>query len=199
MSGMKGPFLLVCGPRGVGKSSVAFQVFLEVMGSGIKAGYVDLDQVSFCRPVPEDDPDNHRVKVRNLARIWSVYQQAGARCLVAAGDMNGPDVVDAYAAAVPELQLSVCYLDAAADTIRERLFARGRGEGPPIPGDELRGNGVASLTRLAEEAARAAEDPKRLSMGHVRVATDDQTVAEVAARVRAELGGWPQTFVDTHS
>jgi hypothetical protein len=198
MFGMKVPFLLLCGPRGVGKSSVAFQVFLEVMGSGIKAGYVDLGQVSFCRPVPQDDPDNHRVKVRNLARIWSVYQQAGARCLIAAGEI-GPDVVDAYAAAAPELHLSVCYLDAAADTIRDRLFARGRGEGPPIPGDELRGNGVASLTRLAEEAAHAAEDPKRLSIGHVRVVTDDQTVAQVAARIRAELGGWPQTFVETHS
>jgi hypothetical protein len=196
---MNGSFLLVCGPRGVGKSSVAFQVFLEVMGSGIKAGYVDLDQVSFCRPVPEDDPDNHRVKVRNLARIWSVYQQAGARCLVAAGEINGADVVDAYAAAVPELHLSVCYLDASADTIRERLFARGRGEGPSLPGDELRGKGVASLTRLAEEAARAAEDPKRWSMGHVRVVTDNQTVAEVAARARAELVGWQQTFAETDS
>jgi hypothetical protein len=189
---MKRPFLLVCGPRGVGKSSVGFQVFLEVMGSGVKAAYVDLDQVSFCRPLPEDDPGNHRVKVRNLARLWSVYQRAGARCLVASGDISGPAIVNAYAAAVPELHMRVCRLEASADTLRERLLARGRGEGPPIPGDELRGQGVASLTRLAQEAARSAGDAPRLLIGDVHVVTDDQTVAEVAARVRVELGGWPK-------
>jgi hypothetical protein len=191
---MKRPFLLVCGPRGVGKSSVGFQVFLEVMGSGVKAAYVDLDQVSFCRPLPRDDPGNHRVKVRNLARLWSLYQRAEARCLVAAGDISGPAVVNAYAAAVPELHMSVCRLEATADTLRERLFARGRGKGPPIPGDELRGGSVASLTRLAEDAARSVEEPPGLLIGDVHVVTDDQTVAEVAARVRAELGGWPETM-----
>jgi len=127
---MRRPFLLVCGPRGVGKSSVGFQVFLDVMHSGIKAAYIDLDQLSFCRPIPQDDPENHRIKVRDLARLWSVYQRAGARCLVAAGNVRSPDIVDAYAAAVPSLALSVCLLDADADTLRERLLARGRGDGP---------------------------------------------------------------------
>jgi hypothetical protein len=158
---VKRPFLLVCGPRGVGKSSVGFEVFYEVMRSGLKAAYVDLDQVSFCRPLPEDDPDNHRVKARNLARIWSVYvyQQAGARCLVAAGDVSSPAVVNAYAAAVPALALSVWHLHADAESLKEHLLARGRGEAAPIPGNELRGEGVAGLTRLAEEVARSAEDP----------------------------------------
>lgn len=85
---MKKPFLLVCGPRGVGKSSVGWQVFFDVMQSGVTSAHVDLVQVSWFRPAPEDDPDNHRVKVQNLARLWSVYEQAGARCLVATGDVR---------------------------------------------------------------------------------------------------------------
>jgi hypothetical protein len=189
---VKRPFLLVCGPKGVGKSSVGYQVFFDVMQTGIKAAYVDLDQLSFCRPIPKDDPDNHWVKVRNLARIWSVYQQSGARCLVAAGDVSDPDVADAYASGVPALAMRVCHLRASGDSLRDRLLARGRGDGPPIPGDELRGESVARLTRLAEDAVRSAENPKRLLIGDVHVVTDDQTVAQVASRVRAELGGWPQ-------
>jgi hypothetical protein len=140
---VKRPFLLVCGPRGVGKSSVGFQVFFEVMQSGIKAAYVDvdLDQVSFCRPI-EDDPDTERVKARNLARIWSVYERAGARCLVASGDVGSSDVMDAHAAAVPTLALSICRLQAHGESLKERMLTRGRGDSAQLPGDELLGEAL---------------------------------------------------------
>jgi hypothetical protein len=187
---VKRPFLLVCGPRGVGKSSVGFQVFFEVMQSGIKAAYVDLDQVSFCRPI-EDDPDTERVKARNLARIWSVYERAGARCLVASGDVGSSDVMDAHAAAVPTLALSICRLQAHGESLKERMLTRGRGDSAQLPGDELLGESAARLTQLAEEAERPAKAQRKL-VGEVQVATDGQTIAEVGARVRAELGGWPQ-------
>jgi hypothetical protein len=189
---VKRPLLLLCGPRGVGKSSVGWQVFYDVMQSGVTSAYVDLDQVSFCRPAPEDDPDNRRVKVQNLARLWSVYEEAGAQCLVATGDVSHRDVVDAYAAAVPSLDMDICQLHANVDTLTQRLLARGRGEGPGIPGDELRGESVAMLTRLAAEAVGSAEDPQRDVVGDVHVVTDDQTVEEVATVVRAALGGWPK-------
>ena len=117
---MKKPFLFVCGPRGVGRSSVGFQVFFDVMLSGITAAYIDLDQVSFCRPIPEDDPDNQRVKVQNLARLWSVYEEAGAQCLVAKGDISSRDVANSYAVAVPSLDLVICQLHANVDTLTER-------------------------------------------------------------------------------
>lgn len=185
------PFLLVCGPRGVGKSSVGWQVFSEVMQSGVTCAYIDLDQVSWFRPSPEDDPDNHRVRIGNLARLWSVYERAGAQCLVATGDVRHRGVMDAYAAAVPSLAMDVCQLHARAGTLRERLLARGRGEGR-LPADELRGQSVATLTRLAAEAADSADDPEREAIGDVHVVTDYGTVEEVAAVVREELGGWPK-------
>jgi hypothetical protein len=188
---VKKPFLLVCDPRGVGKSSVGWQVFFDVMQSGVTSAYVDLDQVSWFRPAPEDDPDNHRVKVRNLAKLWSVYEHAGARCLVATGDVRHREVMDAYAAAVPSLAMDVCQLHAGASTLGERLLARGRGGGP-LPADELRGQSVAMLSRLAAEAAASAHDPEREAIGDVHVVTDHRTVEEVAIVVREELGGWPK-------
>ena len=44
------PFLWLCGPTGVGKSSVGYAIFQQVYRSGIKVAYVDLDQVGLCYP-----------------------------------------------------------------------------------------------------------------------------------------------------
>lgn len=180
-------FVLVCGVRGVGKSSVGFRLFTDVMMSGTMAAYVDLDQVSFLRPAPPDDPTNHRVKTRNLARVWSVYERAGARFLVASGDVDR-DVVGVYAAAVPGLTMTVCQLHADAATLKDRLLGRGRGEGPFLPGDHLRGMSTDELTHLASEAARAAEDPRRtFGRGHA-IDTTDLTVEDVASQIMLNLG-----------
>jgi adenylylsulfate kinase-like enzyme len=45
VTGAGAPFLWLCGPSGVGKSSVGWQIFSQVRRSGIKAGYLDFDQV----------------------------------------------------------------------------------------------------------------------------------------------------------
>ena len=64
------PFLWLCGPVGVGKSSVGYAIFQQVYRSGTKVAYVDLDQVGLCYPSPADDPHNHRVKAQNLGVVW---------------------------------------------------------------------------------------------------------------------------------
>ena len=42
------PFLWLCGPVGVGKSVVGYEIFSKVCWSGIKAAFVDFDQVGLC-------------------------------------------------------------------------------------------------------------------------------------------------------
>jgi hypothetical protein len=63
------PVLLLCGPTAVGKSTVGYEIFTRVR-TGIKAAYVDLAQIGFCRPTPVDDPGSHRLKAANLAAMW---------------------------------------------------------------------------------------------------------------------------------
>ena len=70
------PFLWLCGPVGVGKSSVGYAIFQLIYRSGIKVAYVDLDQVGLCYPSPADDPHNHRVKAQNLGVVWSAWGSA---------------------------------------------------------------------------------------------------------------------------
>jgi len=57
--------------------------FTQVYRSGIKASFLDFDQVGLCYSAPADDPVNHRVKAQNLAAVWPTYRVAGARCLIA--------------------------------------------------------------------------------------------------------------------
>jgi adenylylsulfate kinase-like enzyme len=44
------PLLWLIGPSGVGKSSVGWAIFTQLHRSGIKTGYVDLDQLGLCYP-----------------------------------------------------------------------------------------------------------------------------------------------------
>ncbi len=191
------PALWICGSRGSGKSSVGFDVAVRVMMGGIKAAYVDLDQIGFTRPVPADDPDNHRIKARNLGAMWPVFAAAGARCLVVSGGVDSRSVIDAYATRLPGLTMTVCRLHAGPATLLDRLLARGRGEGAAVPGDELRGRSIATLTALAQTAHDNAVTLERDGLGDVRVDTDGRSVGEVSDEVTAVTGGWPHLSIGT--
>lgn len=45
-----GAVLWLCGPTGVGKSAVGFQIFMRQLGTGSATAFVDLDQVGFIAP-----------------------------------------------------------------------------------------------------------------------------------------------------
>jgi AAA domain len=175
--------LWLCGPSGVGKSTVGWAVFSQLCSDGVKAGYVDLDQISFCRPADEDDPQNHRLRGRNLTTMWRNYRDAGARRLVVSGIVNTATEVERYVNGLPELALTIVRLRASHETLRERVFMRGEGAGPPLAGDELRGAAYAYLTQVVELTTQEADEMDREGFGDVVIDTDGLPVAEVARRV----------------
>jgi hypothetical protein len=185
------PVLLVCGPPCVGKSVVGWEVFSRLTGSGVKAAYVDLAQIGFSRPAPDDDPDNHRIRARNLAAMWPTFRGAGARYLVLSGGVEQRDVVSTYADALPGTVLSMCRLRAGPEQLTERILLRGRGGGPAIPGDELKGRSPDYLRSFADRAVATSERLDRAGLDAVCVDTDGRSVDEVADRVRAQASGWP--------
>src|SRR6516165_4274867 len=66
--------LWLCGPPGVGKSTVGYEVFVAIYRTGRKAAYVDADQVGMCYPAPRDDPHNHTLKALNVGAVWRNVQ-----------------------------------------------------------------------------------------------------------------------------
>ncbi|TDC05864.1 adenylyl-sulfate kinase [Nonomuraea longispora] len=179
------PVLWVCGATAVGKSTAGYELFTQIYRSGVRAAYVDVKQISALGP----GADHRALKARNLAAVWSGHRAMGARCLVVSGEAD--DTVRGYADRLPGAEITVCRLHAGPETLAERVAQRGRGGGPAIPGDELRGLDADALSRAAGRAAREAEALDRPKVGHLRIDTDGRSVQEVAADVLARSGGWP--------
>ena len=184
------PFLWLCGPIGVGKSVVGYEIFQQVYRSGIKASFMDFDQLGLCYPSPPDDPNNHHVKAQNLAAVWPTYRTAGARCLIAVGGVTSRETVLLYEGKVPDTNLTLCRLRATPERLTERVFRRGLGRGPVIPGPAP----TASRRRLAATAAEAVREAGELDaadFADLCIDTDEKNVAQVARHIRTRTGGWP--------
>ena len=79
----RAPFLWLCGPTGVGKSSVGYAIFQQVYSSGVKVAYVDFDQLACAIRVRRRSAQSSREGAepwRRLARLPGSRR----RCLIAA-------------------------------------------------------------------------------------------------------------------
>ena len=184
------PFLWLCGPSGVGKSAVGYEIFQQVYRSGIKASFMDFDQFGLCYPSPADDPRNHHVKAQNLAAVWPTYRRAGARCLIAVGGVTSRQTVLLYAGKVPDTDLTLCRLRATPERLTERVFRRGLGRGPVIPGPPST-TSRQQLAAAAAEAIREAGELDAADFADLCIDTDNHNVAQVARHIRTRTGGWP--------
>lgn len=189
-----GDVLLICGPAGVGKSTIGFQLYVRCLRSGVAAGYIDLDQIGMLRPDSPTDPGNHKLKAGNLAALWRTYHAAGARHLLATGPIESEAILRAYVAALPAATVTVCRLHAGPAELRRRILSRGAGGSWPEPGDPLRGQTAAHLSRVADEAIASADALERQGLGTVRMNTDGRTVTQSADAIGAALS-WPNETV----
>ncbi|GIH02162.1 hypothetical protein Rhe02_02290 [Rhizocola hellebori] len=101
------PLLWLCGPSGVGKSTVGWEIFRQLTEAGSAAAYVDADQLGLCYPAPADDPYNHLVKARNLAAVWAAVRARGVDAVILSGGIESADQIGVYtdhlADAAPQL------------------------------------------------------------------------------------------------
>ena len=182
------PFLWLCGPTGVGKSSVGY-AFQQVYRSGIKVAYVDLDQVGLCYPSPADDRHNHRVKAQNFGVAWPTYRAVGARCLIAVGGVPSREIVMTYADKVPDTDLTLCRLRAKPEYLTERVFRRGLGRARQFRG--LRHQSPSSCSpEQQRRPLRQARELDAADFADLYVDTDDYNVRQLAQhRTRARDTG----------
>jgi hypothetical protein len=189
-AGADGRVLLLCGPAGVGKSTIGFQLYQRCLRAGLTAGYIDLDQIGFLRPPADNDPGSHGLKAGNLAAIWRIYHAAGATHLVATGPIEDRAALQTYVAALPSAAVTACRLHAGSDELRRRITTRGEGGSWPQPGDPLSGQPASYLAQAAEQAAADARALDRIHLDAIRIDTDGHTAAE-AADLTAAATGWP--------
>jgi predicted kinase len=168
--------LLITGPVGVGKTSVAGAVGDLLAGAGVPHAVVDLDELRRGWPSPADDPFNLAVELRNLRHVARTYLDAGAHRLVLAGVVEDRADRDRYAEAVG-VDLAVCRLRADQATVDRRLARR--------HADEPDDSSLNWHLRRARELDRVFD---LAGVEDFTVPADDPVTAVAEAVVRA--AGW---------
>ncbi|MEE6262651.1 ATP-binding protein [Plantactinospora sonchi] len=162
--------LWVYGPPGVGKTTVAWEIYAALATSGDDVGYVDIDQLGMCFPEPAGDPGRYRLAAENLGAVVAGYRAAGARAVVVSG------VVDPARGApvdlIPDVVVTMCRLRADADVLTGRLVAR-------------LGNHDTVPQALAEAEALDANN-----VGDLCVDTTGLPVDQVVRLVEERTAGW---------
>jgi adenylylsulfate kinase-like enzyme len=169
------PVLWLCGPAGVGKSTVSWQLFTELTRAGAHVGFADTDQLCMCYPAPSADPGRERLRAQNLGAMLVNYRAAGARGLIVNGVVD--PVRGAYREVLSEAALTVCRLRADRDELARRFTERHG------PGDDLQD---ALAGTLADADAMDASN-----FADAEVDTSGVPAAQVAALVRGSCPRWP--------
>lgn len=118
-----GRAVLICGPTGVGKSTVGFGLYGNLLANGRKAAYLDLQQLGFLADLPDDAPGGHEVVAGCVADLWEQYRAVGAQDLVLTGQVEQAADVQRYRDALGTTSLVVCRLRTSQKALRDRILA----------------------------------------------------------------------------
>jgi DNA polymerase III delta prime subunit len=118
------PVLVLSGPVGVGKSTVASEAARLLREAHISYALVDLPRIGEAWPPPADDPWNERLIHCNLASLWSNFRAAGATRLLVCRVLECRSLLRYIADAVPGASIVIVRLRAPLNLIHERLRAR---------------------------------------------------------------------------
>lgn len=126
---MSVPVLLITGPVGVGKTTIALEAASLLEEAALPHAVVDLDGLGWCYPAPADDRFNNRIALRNLALVWATYAAAGIPRLLIARVVEARSELEWFAEAVPGAAITVVRLRAADATLHARVARRETGLG----------------------------------------------------------------------
>lgn len=166
------PVLLITGPVGVGKSTVAAEAARLLREANVPHALVDLAWIEQCWPVPADDPWNERLTHRNLACMWANFRQAGADRLLLVRVLEARSLLRQVVEAVPGAEVTVVRLRAPLAVLQARIRSREASD----PSWFL---GAATHTAKVLEQARVED--------HL-VDNEDRPVAAVAEEVLRRVG-----------
>jgi predicted ABC-type ATPase len=176
VTGSRVPVLWISGPAGVGKSTVSWQLFTDLAGSGLRVAFADADQLCMCYPPPPDDPGRDRIRARNAGAVIENYQAAGARCVIVNGVVD--PALGVQRDLIGQATVMVCRLRADRDEVVRRLSGRY----PRSSGD------------LGDAVGQVRDECDRMdSSGFADVCVDTTGIpaVEVARLVQDSCRHWP--------
>ena len=178
VSRVKVPTIIVTGPVGVGKSTVAEAMGYLLLAAKIPHANVDFDQLTACYPRPADDDQwGTRLGLANLAAMWMNYQRSGARRLIIARVVESRADLDGYRDVIPGADILLVRLRAAPKTLVARVRQRG-------PWRDLEWHLNRAVELAAQMDAQRVED--------MLVETEDRDPTTIARDI-LHRAGWLST------
>jgi chloramphenicol 3-O-phosphotransferase len=167
------PVLVLTGPVGVGKTSVAVAISDLLNTRGVAHAVIDADWLRWCHPSPPHDPFQMQLGLRNLAAVWANYRNAGAARLVLADIVETRAILAEYRSAIPGAAITLVRLHAALPALHARLAQREAG---------------ASLSWHQQRAGELLAQMERDALEDLRVDTEGKAIGDIAAEVLGRAG-----------
>jgi predicted kinase len=165
--------VLLTGPSGVGKTSVAYEMSARLKAGSISHALIDTDELDRVYPRP---PDEEGLSRRTLQAVWEEFAMLGCRRLILCS-------VLAHAVEVPgwikqslggQAEIHTFRLNASIQVVRERLARRE----------------IGSLLEEHVAASEAAQvDIERTPSLFRPVETEGRSVTKIANEI-LKLAGW---------
>ena len=167
------PLLWICGPSGVGKSAIGWELFEQISRDNVPIGYVDIDQLGMCYPAPESDPERHAIKAGNLGSVVETFEAAGAGGVIVSGVVDEVNGVRDYVTHISQTDLTLCRLRADRNTLTARLANRGQNS------DQI------------DAALLESDLLDQRGFSHPCIDTSGLTVSDTLQAVTEATGDWP--------
>ncbi len=162
------PVLVITGPIGVGKTSVAGEVSEQLDKAKIAHGFIDIDSLRWCYPRPLHDPFRIELAMKNLTAVWRNFQAVGAERLVLADVVETHAHLEQYHKAVPGAEILVVRLHATLSTLSQHVQQREIG---------------SALARHLERAAELSAIMERNHVEDMLVDIEGKTVTAIAQEI----------------
>lgn len=162
------PLVLLTGPVGVGKSTVADALSDRLTEQGLAHWLMDLDRLTDIAPRAPGDPFAGGPMRASVHAVWRVMRSAGARAAVFPRVFESSAEVQELAREIPGAELWMVRLRASAPVLTGRIAARERGE---------------SLRWHRERAQQLAGIMDRVNLGDLAIDTDEKTPETIAEQI----------------
>jgi ribose 1,5-bisphosphokinase PhnN len=119
--------ILLSGPVGSGKTTLLLEIGELLEARGEPYALVDLDWLTWLRPVPGASLTVQEVLAQNLRAAWATFREAGVERLVLGRFVERREQLEAISEALPDVDLFVVRLAVPPRVLEERV--RGRDSG----------------------------------------------------------------------
>lgn len=116
--------IVVTGPVGSGKSTVAAELSRQLEIREVPHALIDMDYLRWVYPAPPRDAFAEGLGNRNLAAIWPNIRATSPRCVILADVVERRGRLEEYRRLMPGTDVTVVRLDVPMNLIHRRLRQR---------------------------------------------------------------------------